>query len=272
LFGPGRKYYGRIWYFRDITERKLHEKEKEAMQLKMLMASKLASLGEIATGMAHEINQPLTYLSSFVQGLQMNIEKNEVDEQKLKERLKISYEQIQRISNIIQHLRTFGREDDSEMLPVNINEVFSNALLLLGETIRLNNIDLIKRIEPDLPVFPGNATRLEQVFINLLQNSIDALSDKGEGAAIEVEIRAPEEKKSVLIKVADNGTGIEKTKLDRIFEPFFTTKEVGKGTGLGLSIVYGIVREHGGTITCESEMNRGTTFTITLPVWAHHAG
>jgi signal transduction histidine kinase len=250
----------------NITERKLHEKEKEAMQLKILTTSKLASLGEMATGVAHEINQPLTYISSFIQILQMNLENNSIDKKKLEERLRISSRQVERIIDIIQHLRTFGRQDDSSMMPVSIEDVFNNALLLIGETMRLRDVNFINHVEPGIPMVYGNSTRLEQVFINLLQNSIDALPARHGDAMIKVGISSPAGKKSVVIKITDNGKGIEKEKLDRIFEPFFTTKEVGKGTGLGLSIAYGIVQEHGGVITCESEINMGTTFTITLPI------
>lgn len=258
--------HGNVCVASDITERKLHEKEKEAMQLKMFTTSKLASLGEIATGIAHEINQPLTYISSFIQAIQINLESNAIDKIKLQERLKIASKQIQRIIEIIQHLQTFGRQDDIPMQPVNIEEVFNNSLLLMGERIHLKNINLLRHIEPDLPMLSGNSTRLEQLFINLLQNSIDALPIETTDAMIKITMFTSEEKDSIVIKCSDNGMGIEQKNLERIFEPFFTTKEIGKGTGIGLSIVYGIVQEHNGVITCESETKKGTTFTITLPV------
>ncbi|ODS30449.1 MAG: two component histidine kinase, partial [Candidatus Scalindua rubra] len=126
--------------------------------------------------------------------------------------------------------------------------------------------------ETDLPMVSVRSNHFEQVFINLFQNAVDAFKDKTEHAEIRVDIFLSKDKESVILKVADNGMGMEQKYVDKIFEPFFTTKEVGKGTGLGLSIVYGIIREHNGTITCESEINKGATFTITLPVSADGQG
>ena len=253
---------------RDITERIRFEEEKQNMQLKMIQSSKLASLGEIATGIAHEINQPLTYISTFIQNLQEDIEDNTIDETKLEERLKTANNQADRINKIIQHLRTFSRQDIADMRPVSIETIFNNTLLLMGERIRLSNIDLVNNIEPDLPVVLGNPNRLEEVFINMLQKSIDAFTNNSKNARISVNMNLSEDKESIIIRVTDNGIGIEYEKQEKIFEPFFTTKEIGKGTGLGLSIVYGIIREHKGSITCQSEPNKGTAFTITLPVSA----
>ncbi|MGR3178957.1 MAG: PAS domain S-box protein [Candidatus Anammoxibacter sp.] len=256
---------GAVLVFRNVTQSKRQEEERQDMQLKMMQSSKLASLGGVVTGVAHEINQPLTYISTFLQNIRIDIEdKIKIDETKLDKRAKTAYNEVKRINNIIQHLRTFGRQDDIEMCPISIETVFNNTLLLMGERIRLRNINLIKSIEPGLPMVLGNANRLEEVFINLFQNAVDAFDKRSKSAEIRFEVSLCDYKGSLMIKVKDNGTGIEKEALDKIFEPFFTTKEVG--TGLGLAIVYGTIQEHKGTIVCESEVGKGAAFTITLPV------
>ncbi len=254
----------------DITESKRFEEERQELQLKMMQSSKLASLGEVATGIAHEINQPLTYINSFVFRLKENIENNKMDKDKLMSQLNTSGSQIERIVKIVDHLRTFGRRDDMYKSSVSIETIFSNTLLLMREKIRLRCVELIKHIEPDLPMVYGSPTQLEQVFINLFQNAMDAFPANPKNAEINVKIESSKEKGSVIIEVIDNGAGIEKDVIDKVFEPFFTTKEAGKGTGLGLSIVYGIIGEHGGEIYCKSEVNKGTTFTIILPVANGH--
>jgi signal transduction histidine kinase len=152
------------------------------------------------------------------------------------------------------------------MQPINIEDVIDNTMLLMGERIRLSNITLVRNIDANIPNFPGNANQLEQVFINLLQNAIDAFPIDKDDAEIRIAARYSVKKKSLILKFYDNGSGIKKEIIDKIFEPFYTTKEVGKGTGLGLSIVYGIISEHNGTIHCDSTVNKGTVFTITIPV------
>lgn len=257
---------GTVLVFRDITKDKQFEKEREELRIQMVNGAKLASIGEIATGIAHEINQPLTYISSFIQNLQRDINEGCFDETNLENKLNVSYSQITKIDNIIQHLRTFGRRDDIIKRPLHIRDVLNNTLLLMGENIRLKNIDLNINIMDNLPEIPGNMTQLEQVFINLFQNALDAFPSNGDQPSINVDVSAQTNSNEVVIKVSDNGIGIENEYLTKVFEPFFTTKEVGKGTGIGLSIVYGIIRDHNGTIKCASVLNKGATFIINLPI------
>ncbi|MEO5356868.1 MAG: MEKHLA domain-containing protein [Nitrospirae bacterium YQR-1] len=261
----GKKSDETIIVLHDMTEIKKLEDETQRIQLKMLAASKMATLGEIATGIAHEINQPLTYISSFIQGLLLDIRKQRLDEKEIQKDAATAYKQVGRIVDIIQHLRTFGRRDDLELTPVNIETVLYNTMLLMGERIRLKNIKLQRVVESELSYVMGSANQLEQVFINLLQNAMDAFPKNAANASIKVNIFLSEDRKWVVTKISDNATGIDAENLDKIFEPFFTTKEVGKGTGLGLSIVYGIISEHNGTITCDSVKNKGTVFTIKIP-------
>jgi PAS domain S-box-containing protein len=251
-----------------IIERKRMTSQARQMEIKMVAVSELATLGEVAAGIAHEINQPLAYICSFIQSFEKDFDKRIVDLPWVRDRLGKAYGQAKRIDKIIRHLRTFGRKDKGEILmtPLKISDVLNDTLLIMSERIRLRNINLIINIDEDLPIIHGNSNQMEQVFINLFQNAIDALENVNKESKIYINISLSYNKKYIVIRFKDNGTGIDQHKINRIFEPFFTTKEVGKGTGLGLSIVYGIINDHKGVITCKSKINKGTTFTIELPL------
>lgn len=255
---------------RRIIEDKLETSfvEKRSMEIKMLAASKLATIGEVATGVAHELNQPLTYISTFTQNLEMAIQNDSLNIEKIKKRIGTVNEQFQRIDEIIRHLQTFGRKDETvgadSTHAVHLAEVVDKTLLFLGERIRLRNIMLEKQFDASAPPILGNINRLEQVFINFFQNAIHALSDRDD-AKITVAIKHLPAKAKIQVSFADNGSGMDAAVRDKIFEPFFTTKGIGEGTGLGLSIVHGIVEEHAGTITCESELGKGTRFILIFP-------
>ena len=251
---------------RGIAERERAEQERRAVEIQALSQSKLATLGEVATGLAHEINQPLTYISTIAQVILEDLKMNSLDHTQVESQLSEAYRQVGRIDRIIQHLRTFGRADEGEMLPVELETILDNTLLLMSPRIRLSDIELDRRINPDVPKVIGSPNQLEQMFINLFQNSIDAVETVQSEGKISIHISHVAGGDFVQIEFGDNGHGIPQENLDRVFDPFFTTKPVGQGTGLGLSIVYGIVRDHGGTIACESTLNQGTTFVITLPV------
>ncbi len=260
---------GIICVAQDITELKRTQEEQRAMELWALAQSKLATLGEVATGLAHEINQPLTYISTITQVILEDLKNNQFDPGRAASQLTEAYRQVGRINDIVQHLRTFGRAGNGEVAPVDLEITLNNSLLLLGQRIRLANIDFERQIAPNTPKAIGNANQLEQVFINLLQNAIDALESSPTRGKIEIRLGESLSKEtgspSVCIEFFDNGSGIPAEYIEKIFDPFFTTKPAGQGTGLGLSIVYGIIKDHGGIITCESESKWGTRFTITLP-------
>ncbi len=250
----------------NISERKASEKLEKEMMLKMLSVSKLATLGEVSTGVAHEINQPLTYINSLIQSMKIDIkDKKESSLMDHEEDLDIAYAQIKRITRIINHLKMFGRKDDSIFTTIRIEDVLSNTLLLMEKRVALKNIKLVRRVGHDLPELYGNEQQLEQVLINLLQNAMDSFEESTNNAIIEIVIKQDGSGNFVEISFSDNGSGMDNEIVDRIYEPFFTTKEVGKGTGVGLSIVYGIIRDHRGDIKCESRLGKGTTFLITLP-------
>ncbi|MBU4153956.1 MAG: response regulator [Proteobacteria bacterium] len=239
------------------------ESQRRDAEIKMLSQAKLASLGEIATGIAHEINQPLTYIQIILQSTAKDIDNKCLDLKELRCDIDESIRQIRRITNIINHLRTFGRADSGDSDAVSLPRILEGTLVLYSENLRLRNIQLSINTHKDLPLVYGNINQLEQVFNNLLQNAIDALTDSDD-PTITINFRF--NNGMVETSLIDNGSGINNEILTKIFEPFFTTKPTGKGTGLGLSIVYGIIADHNGAIECHSQPGQGCRFTFTLPV------
>ena len=260
---------GRIGVARDITRRYEEEARRKEIEVKALTQDKLASLGEIATGIAHEINQPLTYINIILQSALNDFSKEELDTNELREDFQESLRQASKISDIISHLRTFGRTDVTLFSPVSLSAVLNDTLILMNERLRIKNILIDIYISDTFPMLNGNHIKLEQVFLNLIQNSMDAMEKQGKG---EIKLTAKINEDKAVITFTDTGEGISPELQKRIFEPFFTMKEAGKGTGIGLSIVYGIIQDHQGHITCESEISRGTTFIIELPVFKDEKG
>jgi len=248
----------------DISKRKEAEQRRQELEIKALAQAKLASLGEMATGIAHEINQPLSYIKVIYESTLADIKEQRLNEEEVADDCREALRQVHRISKIIEHMRVFGRTDLEDSERVYLPKVFDNAMIIFSERLRLANIEIRCEAEENLPAVSGNKNKLEQVFINLLQNSRDALAEKS-GGIITIEMCYEAEAGVVSIVFGDNGAGIETAVKEKIFEPFFTTKEVGKGTGLGLAIVYGIVREHNGSVSCESEPGRGAWFQFKIP-------
>ncbi len=257
---------GAVVTFTDITERR-------QAQAQLLQASKLATLGEMATGMAHELNQPLNVIAMAAVNALERIEAGDLDRDFLQLKLARIEKQVERAAGIIDHMRVFGRKADERPKPFDVQDAVIGALGLMGEQLRLQDI----KVTTDFPRLrrqvSGHLVQFEQVVLNLLANARDAIdrrSGSPEGAAAaprEIGLTMEDDGVSDRIRliVTDTGGGIPETALDRIFDPFFTTKEVGKGTGLGLSISYGIVTDMGGTIEAEN-VEGGARFTITLQV------
>ena len=260
---------GRIGVARDITRRRQEEVKSKEIEMKALTQDKLASLGEIATGIAHEINQPLSYIKIILQSTLKDISKEKLDTEELTEDFQESLRQVGKISNIISHLRTFGRSDVTSFGPVSLSKVLNDTLILMKERLRINNISMNIDISDVHPMVNGNHIKLEQVFLNLIQNSMDALEEQGKG---EINLSAQVENDHSLIIYSDTGEGINEELQEKVFEPFYTTKDADKGTGIGLSIVYGIIQEHQGIISCESEGESGATFKIKLPIYKNKSG
>ncbi len=249
----------------DLALQQRLEQERREVEIKMLSQAKLASLGEIATGIAHEINQPLTYIQIILQSTARDIAQDELDVNELSADLQESTRQVRRITTIIDHLRTFGRADSGEMADLSLPDILGNALILYREKLRAGSITLETQLSAELPAIHGNASQLEQVFINLIQNAIDALDGVSKPR---ITVLFHHHDGRATIHFSDNGHGLKAEIATKIFEPFFTTKPIGKGTGLGLSIVYGIVTDHNGTIECQSRPGHGCRFVITLPAVA----
>jgi C4-dicarboxylate-specific signal transduction histidine kinase len=241
-------------------ERREHELREKQEQL--VQAGKLATLGELTTGVAHELNNPLNNIGLFVGNVIDRVEAGEEDLDRIVEDLERVVEQVHKATEIITHLRTFGRAAPVSLEPVPVQEVIDRALSLVQEQLRLRQISVTLDFLPASPVVLGNAIQLEQVFINLLTNARDAL-ETSERKEVSIACSVGED---VVIVLRDTGPGIPEGLEQRIFDPFFTTKDVGSGTGLGLSITYGIVQEHGGEITVENTPGEGAAFTIALPL------
>ncbi len=234
---------------RDITS----EKEKERLEKQIFEAEKLASLGQLAAGVAHEINNPLTSVTLITEQLL-----KEVEDGRVRRKLKVIERQVEGAARIARSLLNFARQVTPEIRDVDINAILDKVLEELS--VQMGRISLEKDYGK-LPKVKGDELQLRQAFTNVILNAIQAIEGEGK---ITVKTRA--ERDAVVVTISDTGRGIPEEHLSRIFEPFFTTKELGKGTGLGLAIVHGIIERHGGKIEVESEVGKGTSFTITLPL------
>jgi PAS domain S-box-containing protein len=241
---------------RDITERKKIEQQ-------MAHTEKLASVGTLAAGVAHEINNPLTIILGFIDFL---LEKTPPDSDAY-ELMKTIEKQGLNAKRIVENLLGFARFTEHKEVDVDVNKNMESVLAVVGNNLSINKITVNKDLSELLPIVKGDPAELQQVFFNIITNAISVM--KG-GGILSVMTRAVDDGRKVEIQISDTGTGIPKEYRSKIFDPFFTTKKVGEGTGLGLSISYGIISKHGGTITFETKTKEeavasGTTFIITLP-------
>jgi histidine kinase len=246
--------------------------QRVEMEQQLIQASKMATLGEMATGVAHELNQPLSVIKTSSNFFMRKVSKDEPIDAKILHTMasKIS-SSVDRATKIISHMREFGRKSIGSREGVDVNRVLRNAQDILSRQLELRGIEVVWALQENLPMILAEPSRLEQVIINLLVNARDAIEDKvesGKGRRGEdkIYIRTFSDSKTVRIEVMDTGLGIPEAVMGKIFEPFFTTKRPGKGTGLGLSISYGIVKDFGGTIQASSEKERGARFVIEFPI------
>jgi PAS domain S-box-containing protein len=259
-----QRKYGIVATTVDITESL--EKETQLMQ-----AGKMSTLGEMATGVAHELNQPLTALQIAADFIwNMCREQKPIPEDLLDLISQQIKDQISRAVGIINHLRQFGRKGEAHKEEIDINEPLRGVFTLLGQQLKVRGIRIVLDLHENMPPIVGNSHRLEQVFIDIVMNARDAMEERrkrfpSDDAENTLTVRSFRENGSVAVTIADTGIGIPDENREKIFEPFFTTKKVGDGTGLGLSISYGIVKDHGGTIAVESAVGKGTAFTLSFP-------
>lgn len=245
---------GTLVAIEDVTERIRLEEQLQ-------QSDKLSSIGLLAAGVAHEVNTPLTGISSYSQMLMQQIPETDPRHQLLEK----IHRQTSRASSIVNNLLNFSRVSDARLVPVALNQVLDDTIQLLEAQLRNTEIEVIRNYEPSLPLAPGNAAKLQQVFMNLILNARDAMPNGGR-----LEIATESNPDSILISFRDTGIGIAADHLAKIYDPFFTTKQIGKGTGLGLAVSYGIIRDHGGHIAVESQPGEGTVFQISLPLVTAH--
>jgi signal transduction histidine kinase len=246
--------------------------ELKHAQAQLVQSAKLASIGELAAGVAHELNQPLMVIRGTAQMLDRARSKASLNMESIGGQLNLIKRNTKRMMRIIEHLRTFSQQSKGERSQVDVNKTLESCFLLLGEQLRVDEIAVEMDMADHLPRVWCDGNQLEQVFLNLITNARDAIKEKLAGGGgnhfgcmylTTRHLTGPPE--TVEVRVRDNGGGIAEDKLDWIFDPFFTTKEVGKGTGLGLSISYGIVLDHHGDLRVGDTGPEGTTFIVQLP-------
>ncbi len=231
--------------------------ELRKAQFQIMHQEKMASLGLLAAGIAHEIGNPLTSISSLIQLL-----KRRAKDEETREYLNTVLEHINRISSIVRELVDFSRPRSEVEQPTDVNQVIQSAVGIVRFDKRAKKIQLDVELDPHLPSVTLVPDQLQQVVLNILMNALDAMEQQGD----RLRVRSYRRNRHIVIEIEDNGMGIPKEHLSRIFEPFFTTKPVGKGTGLGLTVSYGIIQKFGGDILVDSQEGQGTRFTIVLPV------
>jgi C4-dicarboxylate-specific signal transduction histidine kinase len=244
-------------------EMERREQELRDKQEQLVQAGKLATLGELTTGVAHELNNPLNNIGLYVGNAIDQIRLGQVDTELVVADLEKAMEQVRKATDIILHLRTFGRAARVSIEQVDVDDVIERSLLLVQEQFRLRGIEVELELCPDELIVLANPIQLEQVFINLLTNARDALEHSKRKT---IKIASSRDEERIRIAFSDTGPGIPRELQQRIFDPFFTTKDVGTGTGLGLSITYSILEEYGGEISVASRRGGGATFAIELPI------
>jgi signal transduction histidine kinase/ActR/RegA family two-component response regulator/putative methionine-R-sulfoxide reductase with GAF domain len=243
----------------------LHELEKSLQELqqaqaKLVQSEKLAAIGQLVSGVAHELNNPLTSIIGYAQILQSTdlpvTAKNDLNR---------IVEQAQRSARIVQNLLTFGRQHKPERRPVNVNQLIEDTLDLVSYQLKMDQVIVERHLSENIPLTMADPHQLQQVWLNLIQNAQQAMQDSPGSGVLRIRTLINQESK-IRVEFSDNGPGIAPDVMEKIFDPFFTTKPVGKGTGLGLSICYGILQEHQGQIWGENNAQRGVTFVVELPV------
>lgn len=227
------------------------------LEQQLQQSEKLSSIGLLAAGVAHEVNTPLTGISSYAQMLLQQIPETDPRHQLLQK----IYRQTSRASSIVNNLLNFSRVSDSRLTEVDLPRVLDDTIQLLDAQLRNTRIEVVRRYAEHVPPAQGNAPKLQQVFMNMILNARDAMP---QGGRLEITVEANDQ--TAIVSFRDTGTGIAPENLAKIYDPFFTTKQIGQGTGLGLAVSYGIIQDHGGHIEVESEPNEGTLFRITLPL------
>ena len=240
----------------EVTERKRAEEELRRTQAQLVQSARMAAVGELAAGVAHELNTPLTP----VLGLAEFLLKKDCLDDAARNDLSIIAAEARRAREIVLNLLDFARQAEPTRQQANVNQVVRDTMALVRSQLASNGIAVEERYDPDLPLLLLDAARLKQVWLNLFVNALQAMPHGGKLAVTTERLDG-----KVVVRIADTGAGIPAAALPRIFEPFYTTRPVGQGTGLGLSVSLGIVQDHGGSIEVDSQEGKGSTFTVWLP-------
>lgn len=258
VYNENNEIFAVIHHMKDISE-------QVKMEVQLVQSAKLAAIGEMAAGVAHELNNPMTVIIGTAQLMLREAEEGNAESELLNDIVNCGL----RCKKIIQNLLTFSRQDQYPLTLTDINEEVERVLSLIQYQINHNNIEITHNLQPELPRFTANGHHLQQVLINFLLNARDALDTAEREKKIEVQTRlvaGGNGQEQIVVTVKDNGIGIVPENLPRIFNPFYTSKETTRGTGLGLSVSLGIAEAHGGTIEVESVPGEGSTFSLVLPV------
>jgi PAS domain S-box-containing protein len=243
-----------ICIMQDVTEIK-------RLRDQLYHSDKLISLGLLVSGIAHEINNPLTGIIGYTELLEMKVKDDSIISE-----LKKIHVAAERCKKIVESLLCFARQQTPQKSFANINNIIESVLDLRAYRLRTHNIEVIKRFDSMIPFTYFDIQQMQQAIMNVIMNAEDAVLEKEGNSIITISTKYDKPQKRIIIEISDNGIGIEEKNLSKIFDPFFTTKPVNKGTGLGLSIAYSIVTEHGGKISAKSRKDEGTTFIIELPI------
>ena len=234
-------------------------------QKQLIQSGKMAAMGQLASGISHELNQPLTGIKGFAQAALMDLDENSP----LRSDLDKIVEQVDRMDKIVKNIRFFARKSEFKLEVIDINKPIENSLMLLTQQLKVHNIQMNVSLGKNLPKIKGDANQLEQVFLNLISNARDAIdsSIRLKSGKITIKTALNKDRKNIEVTFKDIGCGIPKKDLENVFNPFFTTKSPGGGMGLGLSIVYRIIENHQGKIEVSSLEGKWTKFRIVLPVY-----
>jgi len=254
-YDKDNRLLGSIHVAKDISNEKL-------LQQQLIQSEKLSAIGELISGIAHELNNPLTGVMGYSQLLQL---RKDLDDHAKESLLKINNLAL-RCQKIVQNLLSFARKQKPERTLSDVNEILEKTVELRGYEFQVNNIEISRELDKNLPKTIADAHQLQQVFLNILTNAEQAMLESHGKGRLNIGTRTDVQNARIIVEITDDGPGIPESYLTRIFDPFFTTKEVGKGTGLGLSLSYGMIKEHGGNIYARSRLGEGSTFVIELPI------
>jgi two-component system, NtrC family, sensor kinase len=256
-YDKDKRLVGSIHVAKDISNEKL-------LQQQLIQSEKLSAIGELISGIAHELNNPLTGVMGYSQLLQL---RKDLDDRAKENLLKINNLAL-RCQKIVQNLLSFARKQKPERTLSDINDILEKTIELRSYELQVNNIEISRNLDRNLPKTIADSHQLQQVFLNILTNAEQAMLEAHGKGHLQIRTHPDTQNARIVVEIADDGPGIPESYLTRIFDPFFTTKDVGKGTGLGLSLSYGMIKEHGGNIYARSHPGEGSTFVIELPIIA----